>query len=73
MCIRDSVREDDAGQDLDAVGLQHLLGDLLALAGLERIVLDDELDRHAAELAALQVDGEFERVADVLAEIAARP
>ena len=44
----------------------HAVGDLLALAGLQAVVLDHELHRHAAELAALHVDRELERVADVL-------
>ena len=34
-------------------------------AGLQAVVLDDELHRHAAELAAFQVDRELEGVADV--------
>ena len=66
------IREDDAGEQFDFVGLHEFVGDLLALTGLQRIVLDDHLDRRAAELATLHLDGEIESIADVLTEIAAR-
>ena len=59
------IGEHDAGEQLDAVRLHQLVGDLLALTGLQPVVLDHQLDRNAAELAAFHVDRELEGVADI--------
>ena len=66
------IGEHDAGEQLDVVGLQHPVGDLLALTGLQSVVLHHDLDRHAAELAAFEVDGELEGVTNVGTDIAGR-
>ena len=49
----------------------HLVGDLLALAGLQPVILDDELERNAAELAALHLDRELKASRMSCADIAA--
>mgnify|MGYP003694537395 CR=1 FL=1 len=67
------VREDDAGEEVHLVDLDVLLRDLAADVGLELIVADQHLGGQAAELAAVGLHGEQERVADVDADRGARP
>ena len=66
------VRPDDAGDEVDLVLLQHLLGDLHADVGLELVVAVEHLDRQAADLAAEVLDGELDRLLHVLADHALR-
>jgi len=49
------VREDDAGEDVDFVQANVLLGQLLADLGLELVVADFHLHRQPAELAAIEL------------------
>ena len=65
------VGEHDARQQLDLLALHELVGDLLALAGLQAVILNDELHGDAAELATLLLDRELKCVANILSEIAA--
>ena len=62
------VRPDVADDEVDLVGLDQLLGLLHADFGLDLVVLVDHLDRQAADLAAVMVEGELERVAHVVAD-----
>ena len=63
------VREDDAGQDVDLVGLDHLVGELHGDVGLLLVVLGDDLDLGAGVAGLLQ--RQHEAVAHVDAEAGA--
>jgi hypothetical protein len=65
------VLEHDAGHQVDLVALEHLVGELARDVGLLLVVLDDHLDRQAAQLAAGVLDAEQESVADRHADDAA--
>ena len=59
------------GEQLDFFRLEELVGDLFALSGLEAVILHYHLDGNTAELAALLLDRELERVTNVGADVAA--
>ena len=63
------VREDDAGQDVDLVGLDHLVGELHRDLGLLLVVLGDDLDLGGGVAGLLQ--RQHEAVAHVDAEAGA--
>ena len=64
------VREHDPGDQLDAVFIHELGGNLQPVAGLEPVVFDHPFDRHAARLPAFRLNGQDESVADLFAQIA---
>jgi hypothetical protein len=66
------VRPDDAGDDVDVVLLQHLLGDLHADVGLGLVVAVDHFRLEPADLAAEMVERELDRVLHVGADHALR-
>ncbi len=65
------VREDDAGEQADAVVADEAFGDLFAHRRAKRVVLDHKLDRHAAEPSIVHLERELQRVPRIGAEIAA--
>ena len=74
-CGRDcehDVGPDHAGDEVDLVLLQHLLGDLLADIGLDLVVAVDHLGVEAADFALEMVERELDRVLHVLADHALR-
>ena len=68
---RQHVGEVHAGEQLDA-RLQHAVGRLLGVGRLEAVILDHQLHRHPAQLAAALLDRQVEGVALVLADVAGR-
>ncbi len=62
------VRPDVADDEIDLVGFDQLLGLLHPDVGLLRVVLVDDLDRQAADLAAEMVETELEGVAHIVAD-----
>src|SRR5262249_52340949 len=62
------VRPDVAGDEVNLVGLDELLGLLDAYLGLLLIVLVNHLDRQAPHLAAQMVERKLDRVSHVVAD-----
>ena len=62
------VGEDRADDEVDLVAVDQRLGLADGDVGLEFVVLDEQLDLAAAELAAHVLDRELEAVAELLAE-----
>ena len=62
------VRPDIAGNEIDLVGFDELLGLLFADFRLEAIILIDHFDRQAAHFAAHMIECELERITHVLAD-----
>ena len=69
-CNRD-IGKDDAGEKFHLLAFEPLVDDLLGVAGLQLVVLDEWLNWNASELATFFRDGEQDAVAHVLSEIAA--
>ena len=67
------VRPDVAGDEIDLVGLDQLLGLLLADFRLEAVVFVDHLDRQTAHLAAHVIERELEGIAHILPMTATGP
>jgi hypothetical protein len=59
------VREHDPGHEVDLVALDVALEQLLADVGLELVVADQHLGRQPAELAAVELHRQHERIADI--------
>jgi hypothetical protein len=57
-----------AGEKIDVVGFDELVGLLLADLGLLRVVLEQNLDRLSRHLAAEMLEAEIEAVAHVVAD-----